>query len=52
MMDDKKKKESHDEIIERLDEIIALLKKLTEPSAETQDEGPDNPPPNPPGGGG
>jgi len=49
-MEEKKKKESHDEIIERLDHIIALLKQLAGP--QTKDEGPDKPPPNPPGGGG
>ena len=51
-MEEKKKKESHDEIIERLDQIIELLKKLTGGDIQTQDEGPDKPPPNPPGGGG
>jgi hypothetical protein len=39
------------EILEKLDEILAILKK-EKPTAETEDEGPDNPPPPPPGGGG
>lgn len=37
------------EILDKLDEILAILKGQ---QAETQDSGPDNPPPTPPGGGG